>query len=160
MKYGYEFGLIPQEVYDQMLDRKKAVESAINILRSTRIQNVPSDVFLKRSDATINTLINNGLQFIDFDEYTYRKVEWDIKYEGYIKRQLMDVHKFRKLEKRKIPETINYIEIPSLSREAREKLSKIRPVSIGQASRIPGISSCDLSVLLVYIDKLARVSPR
>ena len=158
MKHGYEFGLIPQEVYDQMLDRKKAVESAINILRNTRIQNVPSDVFLKRSDTTINTLINNGLQLIDFDEYTYRKVEWDIKYEGYIKRQLMDVSKFRKLEKRKIPMEINYREIRSLSREALEKLSKIRPISIGQASRIPGISSCDISILLVYIDKLARVS--
>lgn len=156
MKYGHEFGLISQEVYERMLDRKKAVESAIDILRNTRIQNVPSDVFLKRSDVTINTLIDNGLQLFDFDERICRKVEWDVKYEGYIKRQLADVRKFRKLEKRKIPETVNYVEIRSLSREAREKLSKIRPVSIGQASRIPGISTCDLSILLVYIDKLAK----
>jgi tRNA uridine 5-carboxymethylaminomethyl modification enzyme len=158
MKYGHEFGLISDEVYDGLLDRTKAVESAVQFLRSTKIKNVPSDQFLKRQNATIKTLIDNGLQFIEFNDELRRKVEWDIKYEGYIKRQLTDVNKFRKLEKRQIPEAVNYFEIPSLGREALEKLSRIRPISIGQASRIPGISSCDLSILLVYIDKLARVS--
>ena len=158
MKYGYDFGLIPKETYEQMMDRERAIESAISILKSTKFENNTLDKTLRRTEVTINTLLNNGLQLGDLDNYTYRKIEWDIKYEGYIKRQLTDVAKFRKLEKRKIPETINYSDIKGLGREAKEKLSKIKPISIGQASRIPGLSSCDISVLLVYIEKLLRIS--
>ncbi len=160
MKYGYEFGLIPKEAYEQMMDQKQAIESAISILKSTKLENNTLDKTLRRTGITINTLLKNGLQLGNLDGYAYRKIEWDIKYEGYIQRQLADVAKFKKLEKRKIPESINYSEIRGLSREAKEKLSKIKPASIGQASRIPGLSSCDVSVLLVYIEKLSRVSPR
>jgi len=160
MKYGYEFGLIPKETYEQMMDRKQAIGSAISILKSTKLENNTLDKRLRRTEITINTLLKNGLQLGNLDDYAYRKIEWDIKYEGYIRRQLADVAKFKKLEKRKIPESINYSEIRGLSREAKEKLSKIKPTSIGQASRIPGLSSCDVSVLLVYIEKLSRVSSR
>ncbi len=159
MKYGSEFGLISEEVYQKMLDKQQAAEAVMEKLKSNRIKNDSMDKILKRTEVTINTLIENGLNLTDFDEHTCRKVEWDIKYEGYIKRQLQDVTKFRKLEKRKIPESIDYKLIRGLSREAQEKLSKIRPVSIGQASRIPGMSSCDVSVLLVYLQKLSP-SPR
>jgi tRNA uridine 5-carboxymethylaminomethyl modification enzyme len=157
MKYGYEFGLISTETYEQLLDRKKAASSAVELLKNTRIRNVPSDQFLKRPSVNVNTLIENDLK-LEISNELCRKVEWDIKYEGYIKRQLLDVAKFKKSEKRKIPDNINYSDVRGLSREACEKLSKIRPISIGQASRIPGISSCDLSLLFVYIDKLARSS--
>ncbi len=158
MKYGYEFGLIPEETYTQMIDRGKAVESAMSILKSTKFENNTLDKILRRTEVTINTLLKKGLQIGQFDNATYQKIEWDVKYEGYIKRQLADVTKFKKLEKRKIPESIDYSEIRGLGREAKEKLSKVKPISIGQASRIPGMSSCDISVLLVYIEKLSRVS--
>ena len=75
-----------------------------------------------------------------------------IKYEGYIKRQLRQVEQFKKLENKTIPEDINYEEIPSLRIEAKQKLSQIRPASIGQASRISGVSPADISVLLVYLN--------
>ncbi|MBI3999601.1 MAG: tRNA uridine-5-carboxymethylaminomethyl(34) synthesis enzyme MnmG, partial [Candidatus Omnitrophica bacterium] len=158
MKYGREFKLIPKETYERMTDSKSAVDSAVSILRSTKHENNTLDKILKRTGTTINTLLENGLQLGDFDKYTYRKIEWDIKYEGYIRRQLSDVGKFKKLEKRKIPDSVQYFDIRGLSREAVEKLSKIKPTSIGQASRIPGLSNCDVSVLLVYLEKLARVS--
>lgn len=159
MKYGYEFGLIPGKTYERMMDRKQAVESAMSILKSTKIENNTLDKILRRTEVTINTLLKKGLQLGSFDDCVYRKVEWDVKYEGYIQRQLADVEKFKKLEKRKIPESINYSDIRGLSREAREKFSKVRPISIGQASRIPGLSSCDVSILLVYLQKLSHVSP-
>ena len=74
-----------------------------------------------------------------------------IKYDGYIKRQQRQVEQFKKLEKRRIPEGIDYEQIPSLRIEAKQKLSQIRPLSIGQASRISGVSPADISVLLVYL---------
>ena len=79
------------------------------------------------------------------------QVNINIKYEGYIKRQMRQVEQFRKLESRRIPEDIDYDEIPSLRTEARQKLKEIRPLSIGQASRISGVSPADISVMLVYL---------
>lgn len=84
------------------------------------------------------------------------RVESEIKYEGYISQQRKEVQKFSKLEKRKIQADLNYDEFPGVGREAREKLKKIQPESIGHAARIPGISSCDLSLLAVFIEKTAR----
>ena len=93
------------------------------------------------------------------DEEIHR-VETEIKYEGYIAQQRSEVQKFSKMEKRKIPVELNYDEVPGIGREAKEKLKKILPESIGHAARIPGISSCDLSLLAVYIEKKAKEFPR
>ena len=79
------------------------------------------------------------------------QVDINIKYDGYIKRQMRQVEQFKKLENKRIPENINYDEIQSLRLEAKQKLNKIRPSSIGQASRISGVSPADVSVLLVYL---------
>ena len=79
-------------------------------------------------------------------------MEIDIKYDGYIKRQLKQVEQFRKLESKKIPENIDYDKIPSLRLEAVQKLKLCKPISIGQASRISGVSPADISVLLVYLE--------
>ena len=79
------------------------------------------------------------------------QVDINIKYDGYIKRQMRQVEQFRKMEKKKIPDDIDYDEIQSLRIEARQKLKQIRPASIGQASRISGVSPADISVLLVYL---------
>lgn len=80
------------------------------------------------------------------------QVNINIKYEGYIKRQEKQVEQFKKLEKKRIPADINYEEVQSLRLEAKQKLSQIRPASIGQASRISGVSPADISVLLVYLE--------
>jgi tRNA uridine 5-carboxymethylaminomethyl modification enzyme len=77
-----------------------------------------------------------------------------LKYDGYIKRQLRQVEQFEKLEKKRIPESIDYTEVYSLRKEAVQKLNDIRPASVGQASRISGVSPADISVLLVYLEKL------
>ena len=79
------------------------------------------------------------------------QVEIEIKYEGYITRQLKQVEQYKKMEKKMIPEDLNYDDVPSLRIEARQKLKKIRPENIGQASRISGVSPADISVLLVYL---------
>ena len=85
-------------------------------------------------------------------EEVIEQVEIDIKYDGYIKRQLKQVEQFRKLESKKIPENIDYDKIPSLRLEAVQKLKLCKPISIGQASRISGVSPADISVLLVYLE--------
>src|SRR5699024_1852764 len=88
------------------------------------------------------------------------QVNINIKYEGYIKRQMKQVEQFKKLENRKIPENIDYNEIQSLRIEAKQKLSQIRPASIGQASRISGVSPADISVLLVYLSAAGKTSDK
>ena len=82
------------------------------------------------------------------------EVEIQIKYEGYIKLQEEQVEKFKKLESKKIPETINYDDIKGMRLEARQKMNKIKPISVGQASRISGVSPADVSVLLVYLEQI------
>ncbi len=155
MKYGYEFGLIPDKTFEQMAKCKQTVDAVIEKLKATKIENNFMDKVLRRTDVTLKSFIDNGLKIDSIDIHVYRKIEWDVKYDGYIKRQLQDVTKFKKLEKRKIPSSVDYKEIRGLSREAQEKLSRVRPLSIGQASRIPGLSNCDISVLLVYLQKLS-----
>ena len=87
------------------------------------------------------------------------QIDINIKYDGYIKRQLRQVEQFRKMEKKIIPETIVYEDIHNLRNEAVQKLNQIRPVSVGQASRISGVSPSDISVLLVHIEQMNRSNP-
>ena len=84
------------------------------------------------------------------------QVEIEIKYEGYIERQLRQVEQFKKMEKKRIPEELDYDDVPSLRLEARQKLKSFHPVSVGQASRISGVSPADISVLLVYLEQYSR----
>ena len=93
---------------------------------------------------------------VELPEDVVEQVEINIKYDGYIKRQQHQVEQFKKLEGKKIPEDINYDEIPSLRIEARQKLNMFRPMSVGQASRISGVSPADISVILVYLEQLRR----
>jgi tRNA uridine 5-carboxymethylaminomethyl modification enzyme len=91
-----------------------------------------------------------------FLDTAIEEVEFSIKYEGYILRQIKQLEKARKLENRKIPKNMNFTEISSLSIEAREKLSNIRPMNLGQASRISGVSPADLTVLIIYMEKMGN----
>ena len=94
------------------------------------------------------------INVLKLDIQVQEQVNINIKYEGYIKRQLSQVKQFKKMEKRRIPESIDYEDVGSLRIEAKQKLSKIRPSSIGQASRISGVSPADISVLLIYLEQM------
>jgi len=156
MKYGHEFGLITDSLYQKTVETTQKIKQTIEHLNTVQIGQVSAGQMLRRPEITFNSFNNNELDLEQIDYDIVQRIENEIKYEGYIKRQMMEVEKFSKLEKRKIPEGIDYQTIHNLSREAREKLSKVKPLSIGQASRIPGISSADLSVLSVIVEKFCR----
>lgn len=169
-KTGYEVGLIDEERYQRLLEKEKMIEEEIKRVSHTNV-GVSCQVqqLLKTfgstpltSGTTLAELIRrpelsyDKLETIDKDRpdiplYVKEQVNINIKYEGYIKRQMRQVEQFKKLENKKIPDDINYDEIQSLRIEAKQKLNQIRPASIGQASRISGVSPADVSVLLVYL---------
>ena len=111
---------------------------------------------IRRPDLTYDDLapIDKDRPVLPWD--VKQQVEINLKYEGYIKRQLKQVEQFKKLEEKKIPEEIDYEKVGSLRIEARQKLELYRPVSIGQASRISGVSPADISVLLVYLEQYRK----
>jgi len=153
MKYGFEFGLIPREIFERHLKRLNRIEEDIQQIKKKRYQHATLDKYLRRPVISYNTLIKNKLHSSSLSVEDAHFVETEIKYEGYIARQMAEVSKFKKIEKKKIPCNIDFLEVPGISKEAREKLSEVRPLSIGQASRVPGISSCDLAILAVYMER-------
>ena len=170
-KKGYEVGLISQEDYDHLLLKEKQIEEEINRVEHTNIgANKEVQQLLESLGSTPLKAGTTLGELIRRPELDYEKLAsidkkremlpWDvveqvninIKYDGYIRRQLKQVKDFKKMEARKIPEDINYDEVNSLRIEAKQKLNLYRPVSIGQASRISGVSPADISVLLVYLE--------
>lgn len=169
---GYEVGLISEERYQKFLAKKKNIEGEIQRLENTIIR--PTDrvnEFLKNNNSSELTtgaklaellrrteLNYELLQEIDeqrpeFPEEVTKEVEIEVKYKGYIKLQQEQVEKFKKLEKKLLPQDIDYSTIKGLRIEARQKLNKIKPNSVGQASRISGVSPADISVLLIYLEQ-------
>ena len=111
---------------------------------------------LKRSELSYNKLSEIDLERPVLTKQEAEQVEIQVKYEGYIKLQLAQVEKFKKLENKRLPEDFDYSNLKGISLEARQKLNQFRPVSIGQASRISGISPADISVLLIHLEQLKR----
>lgn len=170
-KYGYEVGLVSQEQYDEVLLKQQQITSEIQRLKKTMIGGSKEhQIFLEkyksaplRTAASLAELICRPelsyeiLAEIDPDrkplpEAVQEQVEIEIKYEGYIERQLRQVEAFKKMEKKSIPLDLNYDDVGSLRLEARQKLKEFRPTSVGQASRISGVSPADVSVLLIYLE--------
>ena len=170
-KYGYEVGLISKEQYDAVLQKQEQITAEIARLKKTMIGGSKEhQAFLEkygsaplRTAASLAELICRPelsyeiLAEIDPDreplpEAVQKQVEIEIKYEGYIERQLRQVEAFKKMEKKLIPLDIDYDAVGSLRLEARQKLKEFRPTSVGQASRISGVSPADVSVLLVYLE--------
>ena len=167
---GHAYGLISEERYNGLINKKNKITEEINSLKNTYVGNDPYTNSVLRSlgsnelssGASLYELISRpeltykGIAEIDkgreilSDEIT-DQVEIEIKYHGYIERQLHQVEAFKKLEKKYIPDDIDYVKISGLRLEAKQKLARFRPVSIGQASRISGVSPADISVLLVYL---------
>lgn len=172
---GYEKGLISEERYLKFKEKKRKIEEEIKRLEKTVIP--PSERVNRYLKKMNSTLIASGIKINELlkrPEITYdslkeiddnmpdlsyaekEQVSIAIKYEGYIKRQIAQVEQFKKLEKRKLPKDINYEEIKGIRIEARQKLNKVKPESVGQASRIEGVSPADISVLLIYLDFLKK----
>lgn len=169
-KKGYEVGLISEERYQKVQRKIEAIEKEIARLEKETVgANKEVQSLLQQygstplnTAATLAELIRRPelsyevLEPIDknrqpLPEDVIEQVNINIKYDGYIKRQLRQVEQFKKLENKRIPEDLDYMSVPSLRIEARQKLEKYRPISIGQASRISGVSPADISVLMVYL---------
>ena len=174
-KKGYEIGLVSEEQYRQLLVKEKLIQEEIARLKAYTVgANKEIQAFLGthasaelKTAASLAELICRPelnyaiLAEIDPDrqplpEDVIGQVEIEIKYEGYILRQLRQVEQYKKMEKKKIPQDIDYDDISSLRLEARQKLKTFKPVAVGQASRISGVSPADISVLLVYLEHKNR----
>lgn len=153
MKYGYECGLINQETFAASTEKHQRIQDEIVRLKSTWVDGQTMDSILKRPLKSYKSLISNNIHPHNFSEEDIAIIESDVKYEGYIQRQLKEINKFKRSEKKAIPKDIAYENIRGIGREATEKLKRVRPESIGHAGRIPGISPCDLALLAIYVEK-------
>ncbi|OQA55411.1 MAG: tRNA uridine 5-carboxymethylaminomethyl modification enzyme MnmG [Candidatus Omnitrophica bacterium ADurb.Bin277] len=156
IEHGYKLGLIRDDVYHEFKNKRDRIHRVMKVLKEKKHGQLSLYQVLKQPGKTYKSLISNELCSYNLSDEEILFLETEIKYEGYIARQMADVRKFKKIEKRKIPGSINYDLIPGLSREAKEKLKKVKPESIGQASRISGISSCDLSMVAISIEKTLK----
>ena len=173
---GYKVGLISEERYKRFLEKQKLIENEIKRLETTTVkpskkvndflvtrETTPLENGIKMSELLKRTEITyKDLGEIDEDrdinlpKDVIKEVEIELKYEGYIKLQEAQVKKLKKLEEKRLNENIDYEEIKGLSLEARQKLNKYKPSSVGQASRISGVSPADISVLLIYLEQSKR----
>ncbi len=176
MKYGFELGLINEHVYSEVARKETIISKSVSAFNKIKIHARDINPFFeakgisgiesaetisklcKRPELNLREILSlNGLSSatdlkeIVNDDLILSQIEIELKYEGYIKRQLETVARFERYESTQIPLTFNYLILKSLSAEGREKLNKIKPRSIGQASRISGITPSDISILLVYL---------
>jgi tRNA uridine 5-carboxymethylaminomethyl modification enzyme len=175
MKYGYEFGLISKELYNELKKREALISVAkdfllkkkvtpsqikpfLETINSAQLDNSESiDKIVKRPEVSLKEILNSFetkntvVEELKSDEVALEQVEIEIKYEGYIQRQHELISKMANLEEMPIPLNFNYTNLKAVSIEGREKLNKVKPRSIGQASRISGVTPSDISVLLVYL---------
>ena len=184
-KKGYEVGLINEEEYQALLKKEEQIQKEIDRLKNTTVgANKTVQAFLEAQGSTTLKTAASLAELICRPELSYEvlseidpereefaleicgkdklptdvieQVEIEIKYEGYIIRQLRQVEQYKKMEKKMIPENLDYDEVPSLRLEARQKLKMFRPISVGQASRISGVSPADISVLLVFLEQYSK----
>ncbi len=173
---GYRVGLISEERFKKFEEKKKQINNEIERLKNTVIKpskkvndflvshetskletGTKMSELLKRTELTYKDLAEiDEERNIELPKDVIREVEISLKYEGYIKMQESQVIKFKKLETRELKEDIDYQKISGLSLEARQKLNKHKPSSVGQASRISGVSPADISVLLIYLEQQKR----
>lgn len=174
-KLGYEIGLIPEERYQHFVEKYEQIEKEIERVKNTFVGNteevqklldeynstrlvsgISLAELIRRPELNYDCLASIDEERPDLSEEVREEVNINLKYEGYIKRQQKQVEQFHKLEKKKIPADIDYEDVKSLRLEAIQKLSDIRPESVGQAARISGVSPSDISVLTVYLEQYNR----
>jgi len=145
-RFGYELGLVRKEDYDIVLEKERLIKEEIGRLKKERLDKV-----LRRPSVTYSSLCRDTAYTIGIPDEVIKQVEIEIKYEGFIQRQLRDVEKFKKIENIRVPEDFDFSKVSGLSNEVKEKLSHYRPHSLGQASRISGITPVAISILMVYL---------
>jgi tRNA uridine 5-carboxymethylaminomethyl modification enzyme len=149
---GYELGLLPERNYLKFKAKQQAIEGEIVRLEKTRVGSETLAQRLRRPEVKYSDIINDN----NLSDDIIQQVEIILKYAGYISRQENEVLKFKDLEEKQIPDAFDYSGVPSLRVEARQKLTKIRPGTIGQASRISGVSPADISILLVWLKRTGQ----
>lgn len=171
-EYGYKVGLIQKERYDKFVNKKNQIKELTNYLKTLKLTptkeineklkelNSPElkdgiSIYnlLKRTEITISNLENNQLIAKKYDKEIEEQVEINIKYEGYINKINKEAEKMLKQEEKIIPTNIDYSKVPNLASEARQKLMKVNPTTIGQALRISGVNPSDISILMIYLRK-------
>ena len=150
-EYGYKAGMISEERYQKFKEKKQNIENLLKILKTIKVDKITGETYIKRPENTI-------FDITDVLDKKYTKEELEqaeiiLKYEGYIKKIEKEAERMLKLEYKKIPEDIDYDKIINLASEARQKLNKIRPTSLGQAMRISGVNPSDISILSVYMKR-------
>ncbi|MFQ9113440.1 MULTISPECIES: tRNA uridine-5-carboxymethylaminomethyl(34) synthesis enzyme MnmG [Butyribacter] len=169
---GHEIGLIDDERYEKLIEKEKLIEEEVERMKKTTVgaraevqellakyESTPLQSgttlaeLLKRPELSYEIIKDIDKDRKELPEDVKEQVNIELKYEGYIKRQLRQVEQYKKLENKKIPEDIDYDDVYSLRKEAVQKLKELRPASVGQASRISGVSPADISVLLIYLGK-------
>lgn len=152
MSYGYELGLISKEQFVKFSEKQTRIIDWIDKIKKSRFKQVPMEQYLRRVDVRLKDVLD--IQ----DEEIEKQVEIEVKYSGYIEREVSMVNRLKQYEDKKIPELLDFKAIKGMSREAQEKFDKVKPVSLGQAARISGITPCDISVLAIHLEKLKRKS--
>lgn len=171
LKHGYEMGLVSEERYQKYLNQEKAIEDIINNLHEIKINpTIATNQYLQANEKDVinekisgyDFLKRTSIDFVDLEKVTDIKYDINedvaeqilvkIKYEGYIKKEYKNAQKLILMESKIIPENINYDNIPNIAKEAKDKLKKIAPSTISQASRISGVNPSDISILLVYLE--------
>jgi tRNA uridine 5-carboxymethylaminomethyl modification enzyme len=175
MEKGYRIGLLPEEKYQRYLVKRERIESETKWLQQTQVRRVPGASQRLEAEGVTGVLPSATLaQLLKRPEVDYEKmlgwfdlgerldrsiadeIEIQIKYEGYIQRELSHVARFQQIEGKKIPASFDYDGVSGLSREVREKLKKIQPLSLGQASRISGVTPAAISILMIALEKRRR----
>lgn len=172
---SYQAGLADEMRYQRLVEKRQAIETEIERLKAVKITpDTDNNAKLEAMDSVAMKKTHSLLDLLKRPEMTYemlaifdverpeieaeiiQQIEIQVKYEGYIDKQLKQIEQFKRMESKKLPENIEYGDIKGLRLEARQKLDKIRPDSLGQASRISGVSPADINVLLVYLEQLRR----
>lgn len=173
---GYRIGLIPEGRYQRFLAKKEQIEAEIERLNTTKARpvdqtqailaeagsvqltnSIPLADLLRRPEITYEHITRMAPPEQELGEEVKEQVEIQIKYSGYIEKQLQHIEKQKNMENKRLSETLEYDKIPGLATEARQKLTHIRPLTIGQASRISGVNPADISILLVYLEQQGRM---
>jgi tRNA uridine 5-carboxymethylaminomethyl modification enzyme len=153
MKHGHECGLISDEQYDRLRHKEDQIAAARARLDECRHQDKALSVILKQSGKHLTDLAALDPDLAGLPDDVAEQVEIEVKYQGYIARQLRQIERFKRLEDKRVPSNIDYHAVVGLTFEAAEKLSNVRPASIGQASRISGVSPADIGVLMVHLGR-------
>jgi len=171
-KFGFSLGLLDKNRYLKIQEKEEKIKKAVNLLKATRIKPLKSvneqlgrlssppirrvvslEEILKRPQINIDDIKEFSGMHLDASDFALQAAQIEVKYSGFIKRQAAEIERFRNIEKIRLPHDLDYSKIPGISREIREKLTSFRPLNLGQASRISGVTPAAISILMIYLKR-------